>query len=166
MPCRSILLLLCAVLVIGCETTKPKEETDVLYRGASFELQHPKSVTAIYDQGDEYAVHYFKVGQSRCMMGIYEGQRPRLFAKKERDLTVMHRGTTFRDGIDRGDDAWGVDSNANLWRESVWSCQRAVNVSGKKKYYLPSMIHIWYFGATEEEQAIFDSMVDTIEMIR
>jgi hypothetical protein len=30
---------------------------------------------------------------------------------------------------------------------------------------LPSMIHIWYFGATEEEAEVFDSIADSIQMV-
>jgi hypothetical protein len=98
-------------------------------------------------------------------MGVYEGQRPHLFSKKEKNLTVMRRGTTSRENIERGDDVWGVDSNSMVWRESVWDCRRLVRGDKGKAYRLPSMIHIWYFGATEEEAEVFDSIADSIQMV-
>jgi len=158
--------ILCAVFLAGCKTTEPKEQTHQTYQGASFILQYPDYVTVAPEQGDGYAVHYFRMGQSKAMLGIYEGQRPRLFSKNEHDLTVMRRNTTSRGDIERGDNIWGVDSNGMIWRESVWSCSRWIESETGKKYQLPSMLHLWYFGATEEEQVVFDALVDTIEMRR
>ena len=148
----------------GCETTQSSKETSTVYRGATFEIKNPSSVTTKVDQGEDFAVHYFQIGQSKNSMGIYEGQRPKLFSRKERDLTVMRKGNTVRGNIQQGNDAWGVDSNAKNWRESVWTAQRTVRSPEGKSYHLPTMIHIWYFGATEEEQTVFDSMVDSIEV--
>jgi hypothetical protein len=151
----------------GCETTEPKktDNSNTVFRGASFELTFPPEIQPASEQGDGYAVHYFRLPTSKAALGIYEGQRPSLFSKQEKDLTVMKKGTTFRKNIDRGNDVWGIDSNAKVWRESVWSCTRAVISKEGKKYQLPSMLHIWYFGATEEEQQLFDSLVDSIEML-
>ena len=167
MKTKTLELLLVGILILsgsGCETTPKKIESDVLHEGATFTLRHPPSVEAMIDQGDGYAVHYFRIGGSKLMMGIYEGQRPRLFSKKERDLTVMRRGTTSRPNVEQGDDAWGVDSKARIWRESVWNCCRTIRDKREKAYRIPTMIHIWYFGVSEEQQAIFDAIVDTIEI--
>lgn len=159
--------LLLSISFVGCETTshETKHDSPQIYRGASFTVTLPPNVDGVSEQGDGFAVHYFRIAGSKTSMGVYEGQHPSLFSKRERDLTPMRRGTTFRKNIDRGDDTWGIDSNAKIWRESVWSCTRAVVSPEGKKYRLPSMIHVWYFGATEEEQIVLDSIVDTIEMI-
>lgn len=159
-------LALAAMVCVGCETTKPRPEPPQTYQGATFALSYPSSITVVNDQGEGFAVHYLRLGKSTCQMGIYEGQRPRLFSKKEKDLTIMRRGSTTRPGIDRGDDIWGVDSNALIWRESVWECQRVVRSDKGKVYRLPTMIHIWYFGASEEEAAAYDSVANTIEMLQ
>lgn len=164
MKIRNLFCLLGLLIWSGCETTPPAKETNAAYAGATFEVQVPPSVNVTPNQGDEFAVHYFRVGQSKTTMGIYEGQRPKLFSRKERDLTVMHKGSTVRGNIQQGSDAWGVDSNAKIWRESVWNAQRTVKSPDGKSYRLPTMIHIWYFGATEEEQTVFDSIVDTLEV--
>ncbi len=157
-------VLVCAFFGVGCETTPKKAESTKPYQGATFELQLPSFVTAAVEQGDGYAVHYFRMGQSKSMLGVYEGLHPRLFSKKEHDLTVMRRGTTSREGIERGDDAWGVDSNAGIWRESVWSCYRPIRDEKGERHPIPTLLHIWYFGATEEQQGVFDAIVNTIEM--
>jgi hypothetical protein len=164
------LFIFALALLTSCETTKPKtEKTDIPhetnYRAASFEIKQPTGITTAVEQGDGFAVHYFKTANSKSMLGIYEGQRPRLFSKKEHNLTVMRRTSTVRDNIDRGDDVWGIDSNGGIWRESVWSCTRTVIDNRKKIFKLPSIIHIWYFGATEEEAALFDSMLDSLVII-
>jgi hypothetical protein len=160
------ILVGCMLLVSGCKTVRPTDRPEPqTYKGASFEIIVPgEGVKAYVDQGDGYAVHYFNLTSSPSNMGVYEGQRPSLFSKKERDLTVMRRGTTSRGDIERGDDVWGIDSNGRIWRESVWSCQRTFRNPDGKAYKIPSMIHIWYFGVTEEEQLLFDSMIQTIEM--
>lgn len=158
-----------AVLFCGCETTKTtksKENQNKTYTGASFEVLYPPSISAVAEQGEEFAVHYFRLAGSKSMLGIYEGQRPKLFSKKERDLTVMRRGTTTRENIERGDDAWGVDSNGRIWRESVWSGTRIVHVANGKTYRMPTMLHIWYFGASEDEADLYNDIVDTLEMKR
>ena len=98
------------------------------------------------------------------MMGIYEGQRPKLFLKKELNLTIMKRSTTTRKNIDQGDDMWGIDSDGKLWRESLWSCQQQIRGEDGKMIPAAALLHIFYFGATPEEQEIFDSMADTIEI--
>ena len=151
----------------GCETTKPKPASeDRLYRGATFTLRHPPSVTVAVDQGDGYAVHYFKTPNSNVMLGVYEGQRPKIFTKTETDLTIMRRGMTSKENVERGDDNWGIDSKGLIWRESLWNCNRVVRGTNGKTYNLPTMLHLWYFGASEEEQAFYDSLIDTIELNR
>ncbi|MCC7519302.1 MAG: hypothetical protein IT578_08980 [Verrucomicrobiae bacterium] len=157
-------LALVASLFAGCETPAPKPDGDAVYRGATFELDLQPSIKTAVDQEEGYAVHYFRVGSSKCQMGIYEGQKPKLFSSKERDLTVMRRSKVARAEVPQGDDVWGVDSNAKLWRESVWNCVRTVRNDQGKTYHLPTLLHIWYFGATEEEQQIFDEMVASLRM--
>ena len=161
-------LALAAAMTLGagCETTSPKPDAEPVYRGATFEMRLPPSVTTAVDQGDGFAVHYFRIGASRCQMGLYEGQKPRPFAHKEKDLTVMRRGVTSRDSIPKGEDVWGVDSNALVWRESVWNCTRTVRSADGKSFQIPTVLHLWYFGATEEEGQAFDGMVDTLQMLR
>jgi len=150
--------------MVGCQTTQPEKKENDVYRGASFEMMVLPTIEVANEQGEDYAVHYFRIMGSKTTMGVYEGQHPNLFAKKEKDLTPMRKGTTFRENIERGDDVWGVDSNAKIWRESVWSTIRVVTSAEKKVYRLPSMLHIWYFGATDEEQETLDSLVNPIQM--
>lgn len=153
-------------LGVGCETTRPKSDAENIYRGATFEMRLPPGVTTAVDQGDGYAVHYFRIGASKCQMGIYEGQKPRLFSSKEKDLTVMRRGKVARADIPQGDDIWGVDSNGKIWRESVWQCLRRVTGDQGKRFEIPTFLHIWYFGASEEEQQAFDGLVADLRMQR
>ncbi len=157
--------LLSLLLGTGCKTTPSKTDAEKPYRGATFELNLPASVTVDGERGDGFAVHYFRVGNSHCMMGIYEGIRPHLFSSKEKDLTVMRRGVTTRDRIDHGEDVWGVDSNGGQWRESLWNCTRIVHDREGKKIKIPGLIHIWYFGAKDEEQALFDTMIDGLSIV-
>jgi hypothetical protein len=144
--------------------TKSKKDDIKVYEGATFRIKHPESVTTALDQGPDYAVHYFRIAKSKVMLGVYEGMHHRLFSKDHKDLTPMRRGTTIRTGIEQGDDTWGVDSNMLVWRESVWSCVRTVISDQGKTIKLPTTIHIWYFGATEEEQMLFDSLIETLQM--
>jgi hypothetical protein len=163
----TLFLLLTTLVFVGCQTTQPRaplQPNEKRHTGATFELSYPQSITAVVDQGDGYAVHYFRLGESKSVMGIYEGLRPQLFAKKEKDLTVLRRGKTSRGNIERGDDAWGIDSDGKIWRESVWNCIRTAHDQKGKSIQLPTTIHIWYFGATEQEQDLFDSIVNTLEM--
>jgi len=162
----ALLPLLCAGIFAGCQTleTEPRPEAGTrIYRGGTFQLRYPPSVTTAIDQGDGFMAHYFRVGQSKCMMGVYEGQKPKLFSKKTKDLSIMRRGVTSRKNIDRGDDLWGVDSNGKTWRESLWSCRQNIRAENDKAIPVAVLIHIWYFGASDEEQIIFDSIADTIE---
>lgn len=159
-----IVLVGSLALGAGCETTPRAPEEEPIHRAATFEMRLAPTVTAAVDQGEGYAVHYFRVGSSRCQMGIYEGQKPRLFSSKEKDLTVMRRGKASRVGIRQGDDIWGVDSGGKVWRESVWSCVRTVRGERGKTFQIPTLIHIWYFGATEEEQQVFDGMVENLQI--
>lgn len=150
----------------GCETTRPDPGAENAYRGATFEIPLPSGVTAAADQGDGYAVHYFRIGASKCQMGIYEGQKPRLFSSKEKDLTVMRRGKVSRAEAPQGDDVWGVDSHGKIWRESVWRCLRRVTSDQGKRFEIPTFLHIWYFGASEEEQQAFDALIADLRMRR
>src|SRR4051812_21910371 len=118
---RISILSLILLSLVGCETVEPAKTVEPTYRGASFEVVLPPAVETSSEQGDGYAVHYFRVPGSKSSLGIYEGQRPNLFSNHEKDLTVMKKGTTFRNNIDRGDDSWGIDSNGKIWRESVWN---------------------------------------------
>ena len=166
---RVMIILVGSGLLLGCETLDAldpwrAEGGGKIYRGTTFELRHPPSVTTATSHGDEYVVHYFRVGQSKCMLGVYEGERPKLFKKNERDLTVMRHGSTARNNIKQGDDIWGVDSKGGIWRESLWSCQQIVQGADGKTAPIPILLHLWYFGATDEEQGIFDSIVDTLEV--
>lgn len=162
-------LALFTVMVCGaaCTTTKPVDDFEKPYQGATFQLRHPPFVTAVAQQGDGSAIHYFRLGQSKVSMGIYEGiQPPRLFSPKEKGLTVTRRGTTSREAIEQGDDIWGADQEGGVWRESVWNCRRMVQDDRGKKFHLPNILHIWYFGVPEEHQEVFDAMIDSIEMKR
>lgn len=158
------------MLLMGCKTMEQRKAEEnskseiKTYEGATFTIKHPESVSTALDQGPDYAVHYFRVGKSKAMLGVYEGMHHRLFSKDHKDLTPMRRGTTIRPNIERGDDTWGVDSNALIWRESVWNCIRSVKNDQGKLIRLPSTIHAWYFGATEDEQLLFDSLLDTLQM--
>jgi hypothetical protein len=152
-------------LGVGCETNPPAPEEGVIHRGATFEIRMAPTVTVAVDRGAEYAVHYFRVGSSKCQMGVYEGQKPHLFSSKEKDLSVMRRNETSRPGIPRGDNVWGVDPDGKVWRESVWSCVRTVQGERGKSFQIPTFIHIWYFGATDEEQQVFDGMVENLQML-
>jgi len=159
--------MFCSGLLTGCKSPEEQWRTETegkTYRGTTFEIRCPESVAAITDQGEGFFVHYFRVGKSKCMMGVYEGKRPTLFSKKERNLTIMKRSNTARKNIDQGDDMWGIDSDGKLWRESLWSCQQSFRGEDDKMVPVAALLHIFYFGATPEEQEIFDSMVDTIEM--
>ncbi|MDD2710172.1 MAG: hypothetical protein PHV34_19485 [Verrucomicrobiae bacterium] len=161
-----IFLLLLGLLGAGCETTKPKPETQNVHRGASFEMQIPADASVFVDQGDGFAVHYVRVSKDgKAKLGIYEGQRPQLFSKKENNLTAMRHTALNRENI-QGDDVWGVDSNALNWRESIWNCQRIIHGKNGKTFRLPTMLHIWYFDATDEEQTAFDAMINSIEMLK
>ncbi len=157
------MFLVCALLLAGCETEGKKKASDHPYHGASFTIRVPEGVRVALEQGDGYAVHYFRLGETGAMMGIYEGQRPHLFSNKEKDLTVMRQGVTQKTNVVHGDDAWGVDSSGHVWRESVWTCTRVVRTE-KKLIDLPSMVHIWYFGVSEEQQTAFDAIVETLEI--
>lgn len=151
----------------GCQTTSPRAEEARPYRGATFALDLPAGVSAAADEGDGYAVHYFRLGNSKCQMGVYEGQKPRPFASKEKDLTVMRKRRTARPDVVEGDDVWGVDSNGKFWRESVWSCVRVLQDEKRgKTFQLPTFLHIWYFGATEEEQQAFEALAAALQMLR
>jgi len=166
-PSLCLLACLGSFLLAGClpDGRTPDAEPNRPYRGATFELSYPSHVTASADQGNGYAVHYFKVGQSKGQLGIYEGQRPKLFSNQDTDLTPLRRGyTPTRGDIEHGDDVWGVDGNALIWRESVWTCKRRVKGDDGKEYTLPTTLHIWYFRASEDEQLLFDSIIETIEM--
>ncbi len=162
-----IALLIFTIVFCGCETTKEaKKKTEIknTYRGLTIEFQYPPSATVANDVGDGFQVNYVRVGEGKNMLGIYEGQRPQLFSKKEQDLTMMRRGTTSRKNIERGNDVWGVDSNGKLWRESVWNVIRPIKMEDGKNISFPITVHLWYFGVNEEEQAVFDSIIDTIEI--
>jgi hypothetical protein len=165
-----LLLIGFAWTLTGCNTTKPQDsKSPEVYKAATFTIQVPEGITGTFEQGEDYAVHYFRITDpkipSSSMLGVYEGQRPRLFSKKEKNLTVMRRGSTNRASIERGDDVWGVDSNGKVWRESVWSCYRTITNDKGKPIRLPTMLHLWYFEATDDEQAVFDALANTIEMI-
>lgn len=169
MNLRSTLCLILGLALMSCNTLEEKKrkatgEDIKVYQGATFIIRHPESVTTALDQGPDYAVHYFRIEKSNAMLGIYEGMHHRLFSKDHNDLTVMRRGSTIRPGIEQGSDSWGVDSNALIWRESVWSCARSVISDQGKTIKLPTTIHSWYFHATEEEQKLFDSILDTLQM--
>ncbi len=158
-------LSLAVLLGSGCETTKSRPESFEVYRGVTFELKKPSSVIVANEMKSDFAVHYFRVGASPVQMGIYEGTRPKIFSNREKNLSVMRKGNTVRGRIERGDDVWGVDSNAKNWRESIWTCSRIiVDKQDGKKFKVPSMIHIWYFGASDEEQAVFDAIIESIEV--
>ncbi len=164
----AILLLLALMMGAGCESTPSKsdqEKDGKKYSGVTFEIHTPPHVTVVPDQGEGYAVHYVRIDTSKSMMGIYEGLHPKLFSKKETDLTPMKRGhPTVRDNLDRGDDVWGVDSNGKGWRESVWECKRTFQGKNGNPFQVPTMIHIWYFGASEQEQVVFDTIIDGLTM--
>jgi hypothetical protein len=81
-------------LLTGCKTTDDKtvKNGPKNYQGATFTLKYPEGVDAAFEQGDGYATHYFRIGNSKAMLGLYEGMRPRLFSKDSKDLTA---GMTF-----------------------------------------------------------------------
>ena len=158
-------LLLGVIFLAGCETAKPRGGANgVSYVGVSFELYHPPPITVIDEKGDGFVVYYFRTGKSKTKLGIYEGQYPSPFARKERNLTTLQEGITSRKNIERGEDIWGVDLHGKYWRESVWNCFYTAYSTENKSYRLPIKFHIWYFEATQEEKEMFDSMIDTIEM--
>lgn len=158
-------VLLACLFLVGCESTPKKSESPTIYRGMTIDIQPgPKAIVAS-EPGDGFAVHYVRLNEAdKAMIGIYEGQRPKLFSKKERDLTMMRRGNTSRGGIERGDDAWGVDGTGNIWRESVWTGARPMKTKEGKTFTIPIMIHIWYFGASDEQAAAFDQIIATIDV--
>ncbi|MBI4026601.1 MAG: hypothetical protein HY360_16565 [Verrucomicrobia bacterium] len=157
--------LLIAVCVAGCATMKDEgPDASISYSGVTFQIQCPAAFKVAKEPRDGYFVYYFRIGESKTMFGIYEGQKPGLFSSKEKNLSLMRRGTTSRPGIEHGDDAWGVDSNGMFWRESLWSCFQINRDPVGKPFRVPIMLHLWYFGVTAEDQALFDSVIDTIQM--
>lgn len=172
---RSFILIVALVLpsLVGCQTTDPQDKDaeplgGVLYRGVTFTARHAPTVNVVTDSHQDFAVHYFRPGKGREMMGIYEGQHPKLFSSKEHNLSVMRKSLArARPGLERGDDVWGVDSNGKFWRESIWSCNQAVIFdNGKREAPLPVMIHIWYFGVSDEIAAVYDQIIDSIEIVQ
>lgn len=159
-------------LLAGCDTMNKdmkgeKESPDKKkYYGASFTCRVQKGVTPVVDQGENHAVHYFRLDGTELMMGVYEGLKPKLFwPKGGGDLTVQaHRHPMGKANVARGDDVYGVDSNGKYCRESVWECERPVQPREGKAFHVPTMIHIWYFGATQDQAIAFDAIAETIEI--
>jgi hypothetical protein len=112
-----------------------------------------------------FQIYYVKDVNSSTTMGIYEGQRPKLFSKKQKDLTVNgHHTSTRPPDILKADDQWGVDSKGRFWRESIWDCQQFIAVKEDKVIPFPVTLHFWYFGATEAEDETFRGIINTISI--